>query len=186
LERYSRIMNAWPAGACPGAGNNLDLAAEQVSVPAPRVVTALAPIVASLLLVACSHTVAGSATADPAAVARVAQERACRSAGDAIVTAVRTMVQRVDSGGFLDGPTADAMISEVPLAELGTNLAGSCGREMISGEYSRLLVELNAESAATIFGRIALNAAITGLCRVDGTTIVLDQQARLVCAGRPG
>jgi hypothetical protein len=57
---------------------------------------------------------------------------------------------------------------------------------MINGEYSRLLVELNAQSATTIFGRIALNAAITGLCRVDGTTIVLDQQARLVCAGRQG
>jgi hypothetical protein len=96
------------------------------------------------------------------------------------------MIQRVDSGGFLDGPTADAMISEIPVAELGTNLAGSCGPEMISGEYSRLLVELNAQSATTIFGRIALNAAITGLCRVDGTTIVLDQQARLACAGRQG
>jgi hypothetical protein len=63
---------------------------------------------------------------------------------------------------------------------------GSCGPQMISGEYSRLLVEVNAQSATTIFGRIALNAAITGLCRVDGTTIVLDQQARLVCAGRQG
>ena len=174
------------AGAWPRVGSNLDLAAEPVSVPAPRVVTAIALIVASLLLVACSRTVAGSATADPAAVARVAQERACRSAGDAVVTAIRTMVQRVDSGGFLDGPTADAMISEIPVAELGANLAGSCGPQMISGEYSRLLVELNAQSATTIFGRIALNAAITGLCRVDGTTIVLDQQARLVCAGRQG
>jgi hypothetical protein len=72
------------AGACAGVGNNLDLAAEPVSVPAPQVVPAIALLVASLLLVACSRTVAGSATPDPAAVARVAQERACRSAGDAI------------------------------------------------------------------------------------------------------
>jgi hypothetical protein len=157
-----------------------------LSVSAPRVVTAIVLVVASLLLAGCSQAVAGSATADPVAVARVAQERACRSAGDAIVTAVRTMVQRVDSGGFLDGPTAGAMMREIPVAELGSNLAGSCGRELVSGEYSRLLVELNALPAATIFGRVALSAAITGLCQVDGTTIVLDQQARLVCAGRSG
>lgn len=155
-------------------------------MPVPRVVTAIVLALASLLLVACSQAVAGSATADPVAVVRVAQERACRSAGDAIVTSVRTMVQRVDSGGFLDGPTADAMIHEIPIAELGTNLARSCGLEMVSAEYSRMLVELNAQPAATIFGRVALSAAISGLCRVDGTSIVLDQQARLVCAGRSG
>jgi hypothetical protein len=157
-----------------------------LGVSAPRVVTAIVLVLASLLLAGCSQAVAGTATADPVAVARVAQERACRSAGDAIVTAVRTMVQRVDSGGFLDGPTASAMMREIPVAELGRNLAGSCGRELVSGEYSRLLVELNAQPAATIFGRVALSAAITGLCHVDGTTIVLDQQARLVCAGRSG
>lgn len=166
--------------------NEPDPTADPFSVPARRVVSAIALAVASLLLGACSHAVAGSATADPAAVARIAQERACRAAGDAIVTAVRTMVQRVDSGGFLDGPTADAMISEIPITQLGTDLAGSCGREMVSAEYSRMLVELNGQSATTVFGRVALNAAITGLCRVDGTYIVLDQQARLVCAGRSG
>ena len=47
-----RCVREPTAGACPGVGSNLDLAAEPVSVPAPRVVPAIALVVAALLLVA--------------------------------------------------------------------------------------------------------------------------------------
>jgi hypothetical protein len=152
----------------------------------PRVVTAFAIAVATLLLVGCSTSVAGRAAADHEVVARIAQERACHSAGEAIIIAVRTMVRRVDSAGYLDGPTAEAMMKEIPVADLGRDLAGSCGRELIHAEYSRLLVALNGEPVSTLFGRVALNAAISGLCNVDGSSIVINQQARVVCAGRSG
>ncbi|GAA0927651.1 hypothetical protein [Pseudonocardia zijingensis] len=155
--------------------------AEPGGVSAARILTALALV--APLLVGCTQAVAGSAAADPAVVARLAQERECRAAGDAIVTAVRTVVQRVDNGGLLDGSAADAMIGEVPITRLGSNLSNSCGPELVSAEYSRILVEVDAEPATTFFGRIALNAAIIGLCRVEGTSIVLDERARRVCVG---
>jgi hypothetical protein len=68
---------------------------------------------------------------------------------------------------------------------MGVGIGRQCGRDLIGPEYSRrILVEVNALSPVTWFGRMAQQATLTGLCNLDESSIPINEQARVVCAGR--
>lgn len=140
-------------------------------------------VVVLIVTAGCAQPIAGVAQADAAVVAQLTTERGCRAAGDTLIATVQTMLQRVDTGGFKAG-SIDAVIAEIPVTELGLNMGRQCGLELIGAEYSRVLTTVNAMQPATVLGRMAQQGALSGMCGVDGTPIVLDQQARLACAGR--
>lgn len=79
---------------------------------------------------------------------------------------------------------AEHVLAEIPVVELGQSIGRQCGRELIGAEYTRVITTVNAMEPATVLGRMTQQGAPNGMCRVDGTTIVLDQQARRACAGR--
>jgi hypothetical protein len=80
---------------------------------------------------------------------------------------------------------ATAIMDAVPVTQLGQNLGRQCGRELVSPAYSQILTRVNALAPATLLGRVAHQAVLTGLCsNLDPTVFQLDTQARVVCAGR--
>jgi hypothetical protein len=110
------------------------------------------------------------------------QQRDCRAAGDGLIAAIGTVVKRVDSGA-VGGESVTAMFAQVPVEQLGRDLGRECGQFLIGTEYSRIIVEVNNLSPATLFGRQAKHGSLLGLCDLDGVPIPLSQQARVVCAG---
>jgi hypothetical protein len=141
-------------------------------------------VVLLAVLAGCANSVTGIAHSDPRVVAQLAQERNCQSAVDELVTTITTLTQRVDSGTLADFQDL-AFMDAVPVTELGQNLGRQCGRELIGSAYSQILNRVNALTPATILGRAALQAVLSGLCsNLDPAVIPLDTQARLVCAGR--
>ncbi|MCO1653901.1 hypothetical protein [Pseudonocardia humida] len=123
------------------------------------------------------------ARADPGVAAQIAREHGCRSAEDDMVTTIETVVRRVDSdaSALLD---AEAIMRQVPARDLGENLGRECGRELIDAAYSSILVRIQDLDPTTVYGRVAHNAVLTGLCGDDVSRFELDAQARVVCAGR--
>ena len=140
-------------------------------------------LAAAVSLTGCATAIAGTPHPDPAVTAQLAKERDCRAAADRLIGAVSTMVKRVDGGGTSMG-TVSAMMAELPIQDIGADIGRICGRDLVGPEYSRILVEVNALSPATWFGRMAQQATLTGLCSLDGTSIPINEQARVVCAGR--
>lgn len=140
-------------------------------------------LTAAVSLTGCATAIAGTAHPDPAVTAQLAQERGCRAAGDRLIAAISTVVKRVDGGDSSMGAIS-AMMAELPIQDIGVDIGRQCGRDLVGPEYSRILVEVNALSPATWFGRMAQQGTLTGLCNLDGSSIPINEQARLVCAGR--
>jgi hypothetical protein len=136
-----------------------------------------------LVLAGCSTAVSGLGHPDPQVVAQLERERGCQSATDDVVVTVSALVQRIDTdaSAVLD---SEAIMSQIPAHDLGENLGRQCGREMIGSAYSDVLVRVQALAPVTAFGRLAHNAVLRGLCNMDQTSLDLETEALVVCAGR--
>jgi hypothetical protein len=140
-------------------------------------------LAAAVSLTGCATAVAGTPHPDPAVIAQLAQERGCQAAGDRLIAAASTVVKRMDGGDTSMG-TVSAMMAELPLQDIGVDIGRQCGRDLVGPEYSRILIEVNALSPTTWFGRMAQQGTLTGLCNLDESSIPINEQARMVCAGR--
>lgn len=93
------------------------------------------------------NAIVGVAHSDPAVAAQLTIERGCHTVGDAFTSTVRTLLQRVDTGGFGGGSIA-AVLAEIPVVELGQSIGRQCGRELIGAEYTRVITTVNAMESA--------------------------------------
>jgi hypothetical protein len=100
-----------------------------------------------------------------------------------LIAAASAVVKRVYGGDTSTGAVS-AMMAELPIQDIGLDIGRQCGRDLIGSEYSRILVEINALSPATLFGRMAQQGTLRGLCDLDESSIPINEQARVVCAGR--